>query len=218
MDFISLVQQPESQRNDTWEVQFLDGILTQDVEVLQDQPQTGPDGWPYLLVKAGTPGEKPGEPFGRIVRWLSQRGIGLVVNPHKMMPDYVFTFGMLWNQIETGRFVIPSPKNEEACFEQKQRLIMGAPTEKYLPSYVRKILREFLKAQGIERPKILVVSSADYKKIDLAFSMESLSGANSAPLSQDDQKNLAEALSWFLPLHYGLTLVSEAGLPPFYDL
>ena len=78
---------------------------------MNEEPQNGPDGWPYLLVRTSA---EAAEPFARVVEWLAGRGIGLVVNPHKMVPDYVFTYGMLWNYIETGRFVLPSRRNRRA--------------------------------------------------------------------------------------------------------
>lgn len=212
MDFDTLIQQPESRRDEAWEAQFLDSILTMKVAVVQDTPQTGPDGWPYLPVRTG--GETI-EPFIRIVRWLSGRGIGLVVNPHKMVPDYVFTYGMIWNYIENGRFVLPlkpSPAGQ-VVLEEGQKMVMGAPTEKYLPSYVRSVIREFLAAQGFPDPKILVISSPDYKSIDLAFSLDSLPG-----VSEQGQKALADALAWFLPLHYSLAFLPERNLPPFHPL
>ena len=159
-----------------------------------------------------------GEPIPRLVQWLAGRGIGLVINAHKMVPDYVFTYGMLWNFVETGRFVIP-PSTEATArpgavhTTAAGQLLMGPPTEKYLPLYVRSVLREFLVAQGYAKPKILVLSSADFKQIDLAFSLESL---NSPPAHQ--HKLLAEAISWFLPLHYNLVLASEKDLPEFFEL
>ncbi len=101
MDFEKLMQQPESARNDQWEREFLDAILSMKVEVQKGgDPLTGPDGWPYLSVRTG----RGDEPVEKVVRWLAGRGIGMVVNAFKMAPDYVFTYGMLWNFIESGRF------------------------------------------------------------------------------------------------------------------
>ena len=78
---------------------------------------------------------------------------------------------------------------------------------------MRGVLREFLKAQGFANPRILVISTPDYKQTDLAFSLESLGG-----LAPKDQKVLAEALAWFLPLHYNVALTTEQKLPKFTAL
>jgi hypothetical protein len=211
MTFETLIQQPESRRDQQWEAQFLDAILPMKVALEGDEPKPGPDGWPYLRVRTG--GEHENEPFHRIVRWAAGRGIGLVVNAHKMMPDYVFTYGMLWNYLQTGRFVVPQPPSAAGEVAPGPDSLMGPPTEKYLPPYVREILRSFLAAQGLSAPKILVISTPDFKNIDLAFSVESLG----QPAAQD-QRRLAEALAWFLPLHYNLVMASEKGLPPFHSL
>lgn len=208
MDFQTLIQQPESARDAAWENRFLDGFLQARVQVETPEPKTGPDGWPYLLVRTSP---EATEPVARVLNWLTGRGIGLAVNAHKMVPDYVFTYGMLWNFKETGRFVVPTP--ERSAAEPGRKLLMGAPTPKYLPPYVREVLREFLREQRFLRPKILVISSEDYKDVDLAFSLESLGG-----LGEKDQKTLAEGLAWFLPLHYNVTLVTEQNLPKFGDL
>lgn len=213
MNFETLVQQPESLRDEAWEAQFLDAFIPMRVALISDAAKPGPDGWPYFHVRTGT--DEGGEPVPRLVKWLAGRGIGLVVNAHKMVPDYVFTYGMLWNFIETGRFLIPPPPQAAKAgrVTGDVKLIMGAPTEKYLPLYVRGVLKEFLQAQGFADPKVLVISTEDFKQIDLAFSLESLGNP-----PENQHKTLAEALSWFLPLHYNLVLASEKEMPAFLSL
>lgn len=211
--FQTLVQAPESLRDAGWEARFLDALVPMKVALDGDEPKPGPDGWPYMKVRT-TPGAS--EPFSRIVAWLAGRGIGLVVNAHKMVPDYVFTYGMIWNFVETGRFVVPqtddAAKPGAISLEQKN-LIMGAPTDKYLPRYVRAILREYLTQTGIRQPRILVVTTPDFKQTDLVLSLESLMNP-----AQKEHRGLAEAIGWFLPLHYNLVLASEAGMPAFSPL
>jgi hypothetical protein len=209
MDFESLIQLPESHRDDRWEAHFLDGLIPRKVDVEDAEPKAGPDGWPYLRIRAQA--AEGGEPFARVVRWLAGRGIGLVVNAHKMMPDYVFTYGMIWNFVETGRFVNPPVPEPEPSSEAK--MVAGAPTAKFLPPYVRGILREFLVNQGFPNPRVAVVTTADWRHSDLVFSTESLNG-----IVPSGQRTLAEALAWFLPTHYGLRFVPEAELAAFRPL
>jgi hypothetical protein len=187
MDFNLLIQQPESQRDSQWELNFLDGILQTKVELTSDLPEGGPDGWPYLKVKTSSE-EQGTEPFANLVQWCAKRGIGLAVNTHKMVPDYVFTYGMLWNFLETGRFVLPLTAGQAGQVTFGEGVIIGAPTEKYLPRYVRHVLREFLTAQGFAEPKILVATTKDFKQTDLVFSNESLNN-----LAAKDQKVVAQA-------------------------
>lgn len=210
MDFDKLIQQPESTRDDKWEAQFLDAIVSINVEVqAKGEPITGPDGWPYISVRTG----RGDEPAIKLVRWLAGRGIGLVVNSFKMAPDYVFTYGMLWNYVETGRFITPLQPGGAGDANLADLPIRGAPTDKYLPPYVRSIMKDFLKAQGIPTPRLLVATSQDYKQTDLVFSMESMGSPN--PM---EQRTLAEALSWFLPLHYSMIFVPELSLRGWVEL
>lgn len=214
MDLDWLLQQPENARDQAWEAAVLDGLINTKVQLQSAEPQEGPDGWPYLFARTGADAT---EPFSKLVEWLAGRGIGLVVNAHKMLPDYVFTYGMLWSFVETGRFLdqdadrIPTG---EIDLSTDGSSVMGAPTEKYLPPYVRAVLRDFLSQQGFQQPRILVVSQvSNYRNTDLVFSLESLRG-----IEGKDQKTMAEALSWFLPMHYSLVFASEKNLPPFHAL
>lgn len=212
MDFERLITQPEAARDDRWEAEFLDGILQRKVQLEGDEAKEGPDGWPYLFVRTDAGGT---EPFSEVVKWLSTRGIGLAVNAHKMLPDYIFPYGMLWNYNETGRFLLPqeAKPDGDVTYDENQKVKFGAPSDKYLPPYVRQVLRDFLLAQGFTAPKILVVTSEDFKHVDLLLSVDSLGG-----LPKSQHKTLAEMMAWFLPLHYTLILGPEEGLPKFYDL
>jgi hypothetical protein len=197
---------PDTQRDTSWENQFFHSLASGHLEVFTQEPQTGPDGWPYLLVKSDD-GSK--EPFQRILHWLSDKGIGLVINPQKEYPDYVFTYGMLWHFKETGLFFRDQPATTEGVFEFQVKDIKsaGAPAETYLPGYVRKIIREFLLQQGVLAPKILAFS-LDGKNFELAFSQESLGEPD-----QTEHQGVLEAIAWFLPPHYQIALVSEKELP-----
>ena len=76
---------------------------------------------------------------------------------------------------------------------------------------MRKILRDFFRDQGLLAVKILMMSQ-DGKNFDLAISLESLGNP-----PEKEHQGIAEAISWFLPPHYSLLIVSEKGLPS-YDL
>lgn len=212
MDLYHLVNQPESHRDDEWERAFLQTFVDCKVTLMNDQAQTGPDGWPYFFIKT-EPNSK--ESVGQILTWLADRGIGLVVNPHKMVPDYVFTYGMIWNFKETGKFLeeMASMPADQVVYRKDENWLFGAPTDAYLPQYVRSILRQFFGAQEIENPKILVASTSNYSQTDLLFSVESLGNP-----PQNEHRKIAEAISWFLPAHYSLVLANEEGLPQFLAL
>lgn len=210
---------PDNERNWAWEEHFFKEFVRASVHLLHEAPQQGPDGWPYLLVQtteSSTETEEQ-EPVQKILDWLSSRGIGLAVNPTNKYPDYVFSYGMIWHFKETGLFLRPSEggstaNSEKIELNEGQKIHAGEPTEQYLPLYARKILRDFFQQQGIPEPKVLLMST-DEKNYDLIFSIESL---KSPP--EIEHPGIAEAISWFLPPHYSIAIMSEKGLPPFFVL
>lgn len=211
-----LVTTHASQRDEIWEQDFLRALPYTRLQILDSAPHAGPDGWPYLMVETHTQGHESAD---RLLKWLSERGIGLVINPRKEAPDYVLSYGMIWNHRETGRFITPvesatphSSQPGQVKFEKGQGVLAGAPSEQYLPEYVRIVLRSFFRDNGIAKMRWLVLSE-DRKHYDLCFSLEAL--GHPAP---EEHRGILEGLSWFLPAHYSLVLVSEDGLPPFHDL
>lgn len=211
MKLVELVKVPEAQRDHQWEIDFFMAISQENLKLLSEAPQTGPDNWPYLLAETTAEATEPAQ---KIIQWLATKGIGLVVNPQKEYPDYVFTYGMLWHFKETGLFYRTAAEAPVGTIELKdgQKLHAGEPTPQYLPPYVRNILKDFFRDQGILAPRILVMST-DRKHYDLAFSLESLGNP-----PQKEHQGIAEAISWFLPPHYSVVLVTEKGLPPFVNL
>lgn len=211
MDLVKIINTPDSERDEAWENLFFQALSNGLLNLLSPDPQQGPDGWPYLLVS--TDGETKESAQG-VLQWLATRGIGLVVNPAKEYPDYVFTYGMIWSFRETGFFYKRIDRQDLGKVEYSLNTLVhaGSPTPQYLPDYVRKVLRDFFRDQNVLLPKILVVST-DRVNYDLAFSLESLG----LPGEQEHQ-GILEAISWFLPPHYSIVLVSEKGMPPFLNL
>lgn len=211
LDIYKLVQTPDSQRDDEWEKAFLHSFVDAKVSFLHETPQVGPDGWPYMFVQIDPNGP---EDVKKILEWISDKGIGIAVNPQKMNPDYIFTYGMLWNYLKRGEFIthVQGLKSGEVEFKAGQEVFVGEPSEDYLPPQVRTILREFFKQQGVGQPKINMVS-ADKSNYDICISLESIGNP-----PDSEHKGIAEAVSWFLPLHYSILLTSEKTFPGFIEL
>ena len=201
-----------------WEKRFLAALPAAKARLLAPEPQEGPDHWPYLMVALddtdNASGEDDREPLAAILEWLSSRGIGLAVNPQKTVPDYVMTYGMIWNFRERGEFLTGEASGKSGTFsiQHGQEVLTGAPSAAFLPPYVRAILKQFMADQGVFAPKILM-ASFDKKNFELCFSIESLKSPPKA-----EHAGIAEALSWFLPAHYAVSLVSENTLPGFQPL
>lgn len=211
MNLNEIVSIPDSDRTSSWENQFFQALAVGSLDLISPDPQTGPDGWPYILAETGPEGK---EPATKLIQWLIERGIGLAINPRKEYPDYVFSYGMLWSFKETGYFFKPVADRPEGVvqFEPKSLVHTGPPTEEFLPGYVKKVLRDFFRDQAVLLPKTQVISQ-DQKNYDLAISLDSLGNP-----PESEHEGIAEAISWFLPPHYSLLLISEAGMPPFFDL
>lgn len=220
----------DEDRDFNWDERFFKLFSECDLEILSPDPQIGPDHWPYLMTETVTDSDlgplgattkdlklqkKQADSSQKVLRWLSEKGIGLVVNPQRQpYPDFVFSYGMIWYFRETGFFMNPPNKNLDRSTEipAHSKLHTGSPTAQYLPKYVREILKNFFRDQGVLSPKILMIST-DQVNYDLAFSIESL---GNPPASE--HKQIAEALAWFLPTHYSIAVVSEDGLPKFENL
>jgi hypothetical protein len=212
MNMQQLLKIPDDHRDQQWEDSFLQALSESNINLMSEAAQQGPDGWPYLLAQTS---EGAQEPAQKVIQWLSQKGIGLVINPEKNYPDFVLTYGMLWSFRETGRFFHRQTRAANVGGIEMSREDIknaGTPTAEFLPEYVRAILREFFRDQGLLAPRVLVLTF-DGDNYELAFSVESLGNP-----PQEEWSGVAEAISWFLPPHYSVLLISEAGLPPFSAL
>lgn len=208
-NFKELLEVSVSMRDEAWEKAFLKALPKAGLRIVNDAPVAGPDGWPYLLV--ATDGD---EPLPNVVRWLVGQGVGLVINPEKAIPDYVLSYGMIWNFRERGEFftVAAAVRSGPVELQNGQQVYAGPPSESYLPKEVRFVLREFLLQQKVVAPKVLMVSE-DQKSWDLAVSLDSLGNP-----PEVEHAGIAEAMSWFLPAHYSLVLMKEQTLPGFVEL
>lgn len=217
-EFFELLKIPQAKRDTEWENKFARVLPYGKFTVMFEDAKPGPDGWPYLFVKTDPEGTELG---AQLLNWLSTRGIGLAVNPEQSMPDFVLTYGMTWNFKERGAIVTEDkggrPETTRIEFKHGDKVFVGQPSEAYLPSYVRRILKQFLLDQGVMMPKMAIIQSDDKNneqtQTDLAFSLESL-GIPSA----DERAGVAEALAWFLPAHYSVALVSEKVIAGFQPL
>lgn len=198
-------------RDADWEESFFKSFLRSNVKVVFSDPKPGPDGWPYLFVETT---KEADEPVSKIVSWLAERGIGLALNIQKPMPDFVFTYGMLWNYRERGEFLSTAPKIEagEIRLGNGEQVFIGEPSEIFLPKYVRAILKQFFFDQGVHGVKTMMMSK-DQKHYDLCFSLESLGNP-----PEKERAGIAEAIAWFLPAHYSVALLSEKAVEGFKPL
>ena len=208
-----LLKTPIDSRDQQWEESFLKELPQSHFRLIQDTPILGPDNMPYLPVQV----VPQGEPAQDILNWLGEKGIGMVINPRQGQPDYVLTFGMVWNFLLRKEFMTAVEgrgAENELHFQQGQQIYAGTPSEDFFPKSVRQIFKNFLLDQGLTQPKIVMLST-DGENYDLCFSKESLGNP-----PQKEWQGILEGFSWFFPLHYSFSIMSEASLQEnkFIDL
>ena len=211
MDFSEILEVPQAYRDPNWENQFFDSFVNTKVSIQQDEVVNGPDGMAYLLVQSG--GD---EPVINVLNWLSDKGVGLVLNAKDPYPDYVFSWGMIWNFKQNGKFIVPTQNQAgkgEFEIPEGQDIYLSAPKDDYLPGYVRAILKEFWVQQERDAVKVAVMYVPGQSQGDLCFSLESLGNP-----PKEEHDGLCEAMSWFLPPHYSIVLMSEKDFPQFEAL
>ncbi|MCB0394440.1 MAG: hypothetical protein KDD25_07765, partial [Bdellovibrionales bacterium] len=133
--------------------------------------------------------------------------IGLVIHPEKQNPDYIFTYGMIWYAIQTGKFLEPTIESRElgaVAYDKSEDFVIGEPTTEFLPESARSNLKKFLLDQGVYNPRICVLSG-DGKNFDFGVFVESLGNP-----PEKEYLGISQALSWFLPQHYSISLISDA--------
>lgn len=212
------LQTAEENRDQAWDEKFFKLFSESNLQILADDPQQGPDGWPYLICEITENPESENEKTDsaqKILHWLSTRGIGLVINPRRLpYPDYVFSYGMIWSFRETGYFIKYNSlkPDKQLVIDPDNNIKVGPPSAEYLPPYVRSIIKDFFRDQTIFDARILMIST-DGQNYDLCFSLESLGQP-----PESEHEGILEAISWFLPPHYTIAVVSENGLTGFESL
>ncbi len=193
-------------RDEVWEGQFFEEFLKCQLEFLSQSPIEGPDGMPYLAVKVA----ESGEPCVKVLDWLGEKGVGLAVNPDQESPDYVFSYGMIWNYLLNGEFLTVTEAEFSGEREMEvspgQEMMAGTPSDSYWPPHVRVLFKEFLSQQGVHNGRVVMLSQ-DEKNYDLCFSLESLGNP-----PQEEWQGILEGFSWFFPMHYSFSIISEKSI------
>ncbi|MFZ3231802.1 MAG: hypothetical protein WA160_16470 [Pseudobdellovibrio sp.] len=222
-NLVSHLSIKDENRNQVWDERFFKLLSETSLKILSQDPQQGPDGWPYIMTQTLAPAEvnlesdeESIDTAQKIFYWLANRGIGMVVNPNRLpYPDFVLSYGMIWSFRETGffmKFQNEINQSKKLQIDENSKLVSGEPTQEFLPNYVRKVLKDFFRDQSVFDPKVLMIST-DQINYDLCFSLESLGNPK-----VEEHDGVLEALAWFLPPHYSLALISEKNLPAFISI
>jgi len=209
---------PQENRSESWKAKFLEHVA--DASFMCGDPQIidGPDGFPYFQLFIPESNEKF-ECFvirNLISDFILEKGIGIVISPNKINPDWVFTYGDLINfEIKKEFYIkknkIQLPKNE--IIKEEEEVLVGQPTELILPKQSRNYIREYLQKIGIKEPKVLLIN----RKIKTEIYQELV--FNLVPVTFENNTLYEEALKviyWYLPNNISFCSINENQLTKYF--
>ena len=201
---VDLFKIPQEQRDDNWRQTFYDNVQSASYACGNPQTFTGPDGFPYFVLK--TPeANKPFESF--CIRnmkddFLMEKGFGVAINPRDNSVDWVFSYGDIVNLHLNKEFFTKTDTVELENVEtikKDEKVLLAQPSESYLPRQTRQALKVFLQSVGIKKPKIMMVCRTIEGQViqELAFNVF----PEDFPSTEHLNYRLKQ-ISWFLPRHY----------------
>jgi hypothetical protein len=206
---LTLLQTPEAQRGPDWLAQFYAAIV--DCSFADDKPQVffGPDHFPYFSLNT-PPANQPFEAYciRILLEKLTEDGVGAAINRSGLGVDWVFTYGDLLSLRIFGAFEIrsPTPRPEEETLPKGNRGMIAQPSEDFLPSYARKVIRTYMqRMMAIPEPGVFLLSRPGVIPAqELVFSVYPENFAN-----QEIFQGAMGALRWFLPRHYSVVSIPK---------
>jgi hypothetical protein len=203
---------PAEERDELWKARFLGSVTEASFRCGDPQVIEGPDGFPYFQLLLPEP-ETHFQCYvlGRMKDdFLLEQGLGVVINPDRGMPDWVFSYGDIVNYHLTGEFY--SPVEEDAdlpgqeVLENDEEALVEQPSAEYLPARARGAIREHLIRLGVREPKVALMSRTRGNAVvqELVFNL-----APDMFPSEEHYRGVMMSLAWYLPRHY--TYVSLRG-------
>ena len=206
---LSLLQSPDNQRGPGWLSQFYEAIV--DCSFTDDTPQVfyGPDHFPYFGLNT-PPTDQPFQAYciRMILEKLTDDGVGVVINREGMNAQWVFTYGDLLTLRMFGTFEVTQfdPSSGIETVSKGKEVMIGQPSEDFLPGYARGVLRNYLqRMMAIPEPGVfLLLRPGVTPTQELVFSVFPENFA-----SQEIFQGALGALSWFLPRHYRMVNIPK---------
>ena len=217
---LEMLQIPHEKRDQEWERQFLQYVLTASFKAGTPQIIEGPDGFPYFQLFLPEP-NKEFQCFvleHMIDDFLLKEGFGVVINPQATGADWVFSYGDLSNMKLNNQFYgasfNPFKANAETeVITEEEQVMIGQPVETILPSYTRAQISKLLKLNGIEHPKVLLMIRPKHgDQHDLVFNVTPHQFANEQQFQQ-----LMRTISWYLPRHYTFMGMEESTMAQGFE-
>jgi hypothetical protein len=203
---------PRKQRDDKWNAKFLENVADASFTCCNPQVFEGPDGFPYFQLNIPEP-YKQFQCF--VIRhmkddFLLDKGFGVVINPSKGQPDWVFSYGDIVNYHIRNEFYTKSenwdlPKQE--IIKQKEEVFLGQPSESILPNSTRNVIRDFLKSIGINDAKLLLMN----RRKPNGFLQELVFNLTPDKFEKNEHyEGVMKSIAWYLPRHYSYVSMNES--------
>lgn len=202
-------------RDEVWRDAFLANVADASFVCSDPQVISGPDGFPYFVLN--TP--EPNKPFqcyvinNMIHDFLLEQGLGVVINPEKGNPDWVFSYGDIVNFHLRNEFYTQSNnwdmQKADEVLESEEKVLVGQPSEYIIPEHTRRILRLFFESLQIKGAKIALLNRPKGEE----FSQQLVFNLTPNKFKDREQFNgIMGYVSWFLPKHYSYASMDESTL------
>ena len=212
----NLLAVAKAERDQEWNEDFLENIPAASFKCGDPQLISGPDGFPYFQLFLPEPGvgfqcyviEKMKDDF------LLEHGYGIVFNLVNGEPDYVLSYGDILNlhlnqSFYTEDSVFTKATADEVIKEDEQ-VMVGQPNETILPQYTKKLLGDYLRLNGVNNPKLLLMMRKNGEKVtqDIVFNV-----AITDFETEEMYRAVMRNLSWYMPRHYAYVGMDEETFP-----
>ncbi len=207
---VDLFAIPREQRDDQWRKTFLENVET--ASFMKGDPEllTGPDGFPYFIMRTPIP-MQPFESF--CIRnmkddFILHNGWGIVINPAEETGDWVFTYGDIVNLHVSQKFYSEAATPDVPLTEvitADEEVLIGQPSESFVPVHTRNIIRSFLKKNGIDNPSFMMMARKMHGTVvnQLVFNIFK------EDHTPEQIEYLMRPISWLLPRHYILIIIPK---------
>lgn len=192
---------PENKRNEKWLKKFYRCVGYAALMRQSAQPFVGPDGYAYMALQI--PKECQDYEYCSIESLLDEclsLGTGLVIGlPSDVEPQWIFSYGDLWNFKRSGKFKLAGTKEAKVrgpifskIFKRDFQVTIGAPSPELLPDFARTTLRKL----SAGRLKVFVLHASTQDPL-LMLNLYPKDFANFG-----DFATAVERVRWVFPDHY----------------
>ena len=207
-----LFDTPVEQRNEDWQINFLENVVDASFSCGDPQVIEGPDGFPYFQLNIPEPNKQFQCYVIRHMKndFLLEKGYGVVINPSKGAPDWVFSYGDIVNYQIRNEFYTKSenwhlPMQE--TIKEKEEILVGQPSESILPNETRSVIRNFLEGLGLNDVKLFLMNRNKPEGYlqELVF--------NLTPDKFEKKEHfdgVMKSIAWYLPRHYSYVAMNES--------